>query len=87
MVELQAFTDRSITTAAALKEDLATIRAQGFPVDNEDEERGHAMHCCTDLRYQSGGGRRDINFRANEPGKCGRDRPAKPPPSWRRLFS
>ncbi|WP_170763078.1 HTH-type transcriptional regulator BhcR [Ruegeria lacuscaerulensis] len=42
-VELQAFTDRSITDPEALKEDLATVRAQGFSVDNEEKNAG--MRC------------------------------------------
>ncbi len=42
-VELQAFTDRSITDPEALKEDLAVIRAQGFSVD--DEEKNSGMRC------------------------------------------
>ncbi|WP_170569163.1 HTH-type transcriptional regulator BhcR [Ruegeria atlantica] len=42
-VELQAFTERSITNPAALKEDLAAVRAQGFSVDNEEKNAG--MRC------------------------------------------
>ncbi|WP_170381632.1 HTH-type transcriptional regulator BhcR [Ruegeria atlantica] len=42
-VQLQTFTERSITTPAALKEDLAAVRAQGFSVDNEEKNAG--MRC------------------------------------------
>ncbi|MCG7522643.1 HTH-type transcriptional regulator BhcR [Ruegeria sp. Ofav3-42] len=42
-VELQAFTDRSITNPDALKKDLAAVRAQGFSVDNEEKNAG--MRC------------------------------------------
>jgi IclR family acetate operon transcriptional repressor len=42
-VELQAFTDRSITNPESLKADLATIRARGFSVDNEEKNAG--MRC------------------------------------------
>lgn len=42
-VDLQAFTDRSITSAETLKKDLASIRAQGFSVDNEEKNTG--MRC------------------------------------------
>ncbi|WP_170325573.1 HTH-type transcriptional regulator BhcR [Ruegeria arenilitoris] len=41
--QLQAFTDKSITNPAALKADLAAIRAQGFSVDNEEKNEG--MRC------------------------------------------
>ncbi|WP_298852193.1 HTH-type transcriptional regulator BhcR [uncultured Ruegeria sp.] len=42
-VELQAFTDRSITNPDALKEDLANVRARGFSIDNEEKNTG--MRC------------------------------------------
>lgn len=42
-LELQAFTDRSITNPEALKKDLAAVRAQGFSVDNEEKNMG--MRC------------------------------------------
>lgn len=42
-VEMQAFTDRSITEPQALKQNLATVRAQGFAVDNEEKNSG--MRC------------------------------------------
>ena len=41
--ELRAFTDRSITSPDALKEDLAMVRAQGFSIDNEEKNMG--MRC------------------------------------------
>lgn len=41
--ELQAFTDRSITAAGALKAELARIRARGYSVDNEEKNTG--MRC------------------------------------------
>lgn len=41
--ELQAFTNRSITDASALKEDLARIRTRGFSFDNEEKTSG--MRC------------------------------------------
>lgn len=41
--KLQAFTEHSITDRSALKEDLSTIRARGFSVDNEEKNLG--MRC------------------------------------------
>ncbi|GHE02948.1 IclR family transcriptional regulator [Defluviimonas sp. 20V17] len=41
--DLQAFTEHSITDRSALKEDLKTIRARGFSVDNEEKNLG--MRC------------------------------------------
>jgi len=40
---LEGFTARTITSAEALLEDLATIRARGFSID--DEERSPGMRC------------------------------------------
>ncbi|MFZ7091334.1 HTH-type transcriptional regulator BhcR [Primorskyibacter sp. 2E233] len=41
--ELQAFTERSITDPVALKDNLRTIRASGYSVDNEEKNSG--MRC------------------------------------------
>ena len=40
---LEVFTDHTITDHEALKQDLATIRTQGFAVDNEEKNAG--MRC------------------------------------------
>ncbi len=42
-VDLQRFTEHSITDRAALDADLATIRASGYSVDNEEKNAG--MRC------------------------------------------
>lgn len=42
-VELTRFTDHSITDQATLRQDLATIRENGYSVDNEEKNEG--MRC------------------------------------------
>src|SRR5690606_19772561 len=41
--ELTRFTDKTLTTASALQEDMARIRARGFSFDDEEKTRG--MRC------------------------------------------
>ena len=42
-VEFEGFTEKTITNAVALREDLSTIRRDGFSVD--DEEKSAGMRC------------------------------------------
>ncbi|MEM1432381.1 MAG: HTH-type transcriptional regulator BhcR [Pseudomonadota bacterium] len=51
--ELSRFTDFTLTTADALAEDLARIRARGYAVDNE--ERSEGMRCVAAPVFDASG--------------------------------